>query len=76
VNLAFWAENEQFSFAHPKEYIEFEIPFTAVKISEQGLTFRQHHSELWAILRGLGLAEEDLLVKGLGCISTKRKASP
>jgi hypothetical protein len=44
-----------------------------VKISDQGLAFRRRHPDLWAELRGLGLAEQDLLVKSIVCILRKRE---
>ena len=77
-NLAFWAENEQFSFACPSDYIQifashFNIAFTLLKISEQGLAFRRRRPDLWAELRSLGLAEENLLVKSIVCVLRKRE---
>ena len=44
-----------------------------MKISDQGLAFRHRRPDLWADLRGLGLAEEDLLVKSIVCILRKRE---
>lgn len=77
-NMAFWAENDQFSFARPSDYVHIfsshlEIAFTLLKISEEGLAFRRRRPDLWAELRGLGLAEEDLLVKSIVCILRKRE---
>lgn len=72
-DLAFWAENDQFSFATAQDYLEafgkaFEIVHAVAKISVQGLAFRAAHPDKWQALLGAGIPEQDLLIKGMNLL--------
>ena len=72
-NLAFWAENDQFSFATASDYLNvleqrFEIVYSVAKISQKGLSFRANHPKKWAALLASGIPESDLIIKGLGLL--------
>lgn len=75
-DLAFWAVNDQFSFATAIDYLRafqasFEIDYVAVKISQEGLAYRDRHPQLWKSLLSAGISEPDLLIKGLTVILRK-----
>lgn len=75
-NLPFWARNGQFSYATAREYLDsfgkhFEICHVLAKISGKGLEFRRSFRDKWASLIAAGVAEEDLLVKGL-CVVLRK----
>jgi len=77
--LAFWALNDQFSFATARTYLkEFEKHFEAelviAKISPDALEYRATCPERWRCLIDAGVAECDLLTKGL-VVVLKRKLS-
>ena len=76
-NLAFWAENEQFSYARPSDYVHiFSSHLNCIHAAQDqrgGPCLCRRRPDLWAELRGLGLAEEDLLVKSIVCILRKRE---
>lgn len=74
--LGFWAKNDQFSFATADDYVEafrkkFELVHLVVKISEKGLRFRDQFPEKWDELLTAGVAEQDLLIKGMNLIVRK-----
>lgn len=75
-NLPFWARHSQFSFAYAREYLEwfrryFRVRHMVAKISEPGLQFRRSFPEKWDNLLKAGIAEEDLLIKGLSVVLEK-----
>lgn len=77
-NLPFWALHDQFSFARASEYMEvfsryFDIHHVVVKVSEEGVAFRDAYPGQWAALLNAGIGEEDLLVKSL-CVLLKKRA--
>ncbi|PZR72035.1 MAG: hypothetical protein DLM73_14485 [Chthoniobacterales bacterium] len=78
-NLPFWARHDQFSFAFAREYLAtfrkyFHVRHVVAKISGAGLRFRAEFPDKWQQLRAAGIAEEDLLVKGLSIVLQKRNA--
>ena len=75
-NLPFWARHNQFSFAYAREYLQwfrryFRVRHVVAKISEPGLEFRRSFPEKWNRLLRAGIAEEDLLIKGLSVVLEK-----
>jgi ubiquinone/menaquinone biosynthesis C-methylase UbiE len=73
ADLAFWAENDQFSFATASEYMlafreKFEIVHSVAKISQRSLSFRVNHPEKWASLIDSGILEPDLMIKSLNLL--------
>lgn len=75
-DLAFWALNDQFSFATASEYLRrlaarFEIKYVAVKISPDGLAYRDRRPDNWRWLLSEGISEADLLIKGLTVVLRK-----
>lgn len=80
-NSAFWAKQQQFSFATAQDYLavfseHFDIQHVLVKISTEGLNFRQTYRSDWQRLIDVGVAEEDLLVKSLIVILKRRANEP
>ncbi len=78
-NLPFWARQNQFSFASAREYLAvfkkyFYVRHVVAKISGPGLRFRARFPDKWQRLRTAGIAEEDLLVKGIAIVMEKRYA--
>ena len=76
-NLPFWAQQEQFSFAKAEEYIalfseHFDIKHVIVKITKEGLSFRESYPERWQQLTRAGISEVDLLIKSLAIILRKK----
>ena len=75
-NLPFWARHNQFSFASAREYLNsfgkyFRVRHVVAKISEPGLQFRRRFPDKWHCLRTAGVAEEDLLIKGISVVLQK-----
>lgn len=75
-NLPFWARHNQFSFAFAREYLEsfqryFRVRHVVAKISAAGLQFRRRFPGKWGKLLNAGIAEEDLLIKGLSVVLEK-----
>jgi ubiquinone/menaquinone biosynthesis C-methylase UbiE len=75
-NLPFWALRNQFSFAFAREYLakfkeHFQIRHVVAKLSAPSLDFRQVWPDQWRQLREAGLAEEDLIIKGLSVVLEK-----
>jgi SAM-dependent methyltransferase len=73
ADLAFWAENDQFSFSTASDYIaafreKFEVVHSVAKISEKSLSFRESHPEKWATLIDSGIFESDLMIKSLNLL--------
>jgi SAM-dependent methyltransferase len=73
ADLAFWAENDQFSFSSAGEYIQafgetFEIIHSVAKISQRALSFRKDYPDKWALLMKSGISEADLLIKSLNLL--------
>jgi SAM-dependent methyltransferase len=69
-DLAFWAVNDQISFATGSEYLaafqrRFEIAYVVTKISPEAIGYRERFPERWGQLLEAGPAEADLLVKSL-----------
>lgn len=80
ANLAFWAINDQFSFAKGKEYLDnfgkhFNISFVGAKISSEALKYKSHFGEKWTRLLDAGINESDLLLKGLTVVLQKPPVS-
>ncbi len=76
-NLPFWARNAQFSFATAQHYLEvmgrdFDVEHLVVKISSDGLIYRQQYPENWMRLLDAGVREEDLLIKSLAITMRRR----
>jgi SAM-dependent methyltransferase len=76
-NLPFWALNQQFSFATASEYLRqfarrFHRELIVVKVSARGLAYRRDHPSNWSLLLGAGIAECDLLIKGLAVVLRKK----
>lgn len=79
-NAPFWARQQQFSFAAATDYLAlfneyFDSRHVLVKISPEGLSFRQTCGINWQRLIEAGLTEEDLLVKSLIVVLQKRNGS-
>ncbi|MGZ0174359.1 MAG: class I SAM-dependent methyltransferase, partial [Planctomycetales bacterium] len=77
-NLPFWARNDQFSFATAQQYIEvfqrdFDVEHLVVKISDEGLMYRERHPDNWKKLLDAGVPEESLLIKSLAITLKKRQ---
>lgn len=75
-NLPFWALRNQFSFAFAREYLDgfkrhFQTRHVVAKLSAPSIEFRQDYPDQWRQLRQAGLAEEDLVVKGLSVVLEK-----
>jgi SAM-dependent methyltransferase len=75
-DLAFWAVNDQFSFATATDYIEsfkrrFSIDYLGVVISAEGIEYRQRFTDNWKRIVDGGISEADLLVKGLVAVVRK-----
>jgi hypothetical protein len=75
-DLAFWALNDQFSFARVTDYLalfrsRFEISYVGAKISPEGISYRNLRPEQWKRLLAAGISEADLLVKGLVVVLRK-----
>ncbi len=78
-NLPFWARHNQFSFASACEYLAafqkyFHVRHVVAKITGPGLRFRDRFPDKWQRLRTAGIAEEDLLIKGISIVLEKRRA--
>jgi hypothetical protein len=68
---------DQFSFLTPEEYIReflrhFEIKHVLVKVSPEGLAFRDRHASTWSRLIAAGISETALLIKGLNIVMRKK----
>lgn len=75
-DLAFWAVNDQFSFATAIDYIAsfnrwFSIDYLSVVISAEGIEYRQRFPDKWKRIADGGISEADLLVKGLVVVVRK-----
>lgn len=75
-NLPFWARREQFSYAAAARYLklfaeEFSIEHVVVKMSPDGLRYREVYPERWSGLLDAGVPEEDLLIKSLAVVLRK-----
>jgi hypothetical protein len=78
-DLAFWALNDQFSFATSAEYLQafqarFELCFVGVKISQESLSFRERPND-WKRLLAAGISESDVLINGLSVVLRKPLAA-
>jgi SAM-dependent methyltransferase len=76
-NCNYWARHAQFSFLTPQEYISifseyFEIKHVLVKLSLDGLRYRQTYPQKWLALTKAGCSEASLLIKGLNVVLRKR----
>jgi SAM-dependent methyltransferase len=81
ADLAFWALQEQFSFATASEYLQhfrrqFKLRYTVAKISPEGLAYRLEFPDLWKRLLAAGLSEADLLTKSLVVVLQKPAEAP
>jgi ubiquinone/menaquinone biosynthesis C-methylase UbiE len=80
ADLAFWAINDQFSFATASSYLNsfrsrFQIAYLVAKISLEGLKYRKSFQSNWQRLLAAGIAEPDLLVKSLTVVLRKPSAA-
>jgi SAM-dependent methyltransferase len=73
ADLAFWALNDQFSFATAVDYIsqfkrKLSIDYLVAKISPEGLAYRDAFPDKWRKLLDAGIGEADLLVKSISVV--------
>jgi ubiquinone/menaquinone biosynthesis C-methylase UbiE len=76
-NCAYWARKQQFSFATMQNYLDsfadfFHIRHLVIKISTEGLIFKQRFPEKWDLLLQNGMNSADLLIKGLSVTLQKK----
>jgi len=75
-NCNYWAKTSQFSFWTPEQYLSlfskyFKIRHVLVKLSSEGLRYRELYPAKWAQLMKSGCLEATLLIKGLIVILEK-----